>query len=171
LLSAATRHSAVRYIYSFFFSSLFFLGCTSKQHLLHSGKRLGITQVRWNMIMNKLITWSHIPLPFFFKPHATLDTSLNHISKMLKSFLFCYSSCSKDHDIDDGLTELRSGSSPDEGIGTELDSPKGIIIYTKHHVVITWTDFIAYRHLLALSFRSHRVFPACGIFIKIWRVA
>lgn len=27
-------------------------------------------------------------------------------------------------DIDDGLTELRSGSSPDEGIGTELDSPK-----------------------------------------------
>ena len=70
--------------------------------------------------MNKLITWSYILGRFLFY-HALSNLPLTK-KWLIDPYLIFFLCLLKDRDIDDGLTELRSGSSPDEGIGTELDA-------------------------------------------------
>ena len=70
--------------------------------------------------MNKLITWSYILGRFLFY-HALSSLPLT-TKWLIDPYLIFFLCLLKDRDIDDGLTELRSGSSPDEGIGTELDA-------------------------------------------------
>jgi hypothetical protein len=114
----------------------------------------------------QLITWSfRILFVRFVFNLLHLIHQLNYLYYILFSSNLLLL-CSKEHDIDDGLTELRSGSSPDEGIGTELDSPKGMIIYTKHHVVITWTDFIAYRQSFNSLISISSSLPSLWDFLK-----